>query len=111
MDAATEAYKALSKARAREAIEQEGGGGAAADGASSVEGTPSKKARKDRSRGDGGGGVVATAINRVLTPSRAVQCVMKCVHARAREKLIRARWVKAPGRRENRNLKLMIQAG
>ena len=54
VDAATEAYKALSKARAREAIEQEGGGGAAADGASSVEGTPSKKARKEWSRGEAG---------------------------------------------------------
>ena len=55
-EAATEAYKALSKARARAVIGQEGGGGAAADGATSVEGTPSKKARKDRSRGDGGAG-------------------------------------------------------
>ena len=54
VNAATEAYKALSKARAREAREQEGGGGAAADGASSVEGTPSKKAK--RTRGDGGAG-------------------------------------------------------
>ena len=48
VDATTEAYKALGKARARDAIEQEGGGsaGALADGASSVEGTPSKKARE-----------------------------------------------------------------
>ena len=105
MDATTKAYTALGKARARDAIEQEGGGGAAADGASSVGEEGMEQGRW------GGGGVVATTINRVLTPSRAVQCVMKCVHARAREKLIRARWVKAPGRRENRNLKLMIQAG
>ena len=54
VDAATEAYKALGRARAREAREQEGGGGA--DGASSVEGTPSKRAKERRSRGEGGAG-------------------------------------------------------
>ena len=58
VDAATEAYKALGRARAREPREQEGGGGAAAgaDGASSAEGTPSKRAKERRSRGEGGAG-------------------------------------------------------
>ena len=58
VDAGTEAYKALMKARARETREQEGSGGAAAgaDGASSAEGTPSKRAKERRSRGEGGAG-------------------------------------------------------
>ena len=51
MDAATEAYKALGKARAREAREQE-------EGAGSPDGTPSpsKRAKERRGRGEGGAG-------------------------------------------------------
>ena len=75
MDAATEAHKALGKARAREAREQESGAGAGAgaDGTCSVEGTPSKRAKSGRGRG---WGVVMTTINCVSTQSSAVRCVM-----------------------------------
>ena len=49
VDAATEAHKALGKARAREAREQE-------EGAGSAEGTPAKRAKERRGRGEEGAG-------------------------------------------------------
>ena len=63
---ATEAHKALGKARARQVRDQE-------EGAGSPDGTPSSSKRAKERRGWGG---VMPTIHRVSTQSHAVQCVM-----------------------------------